>query len=388
MGIFGPPNLEKLKEENNIGGLIKALSHKDKNIRTKAANILGHIRDSSAIEALKNLLQDHEETVRAAAQQAVTNIEEGKKRAEEEHRKKLEEQIVRKLSGVSEDEKISNAIELLKTQDLETRIVTASLLAKLGIEAVGVWYELANTLGDEHEEMRFSAAKAFWELEGVDYAIRSLRDEYNSPEHMKKKDAIKGIYALKKTSDNALTFYGLIKTNWEECPTHEMELQRLIDADGIGEANRIVFELVESPNPWVRVRISPIAIKLGCTDDNSRAWIAIAKLLADEIEEVRQAAAVSFWLREKEFVPTVKKPFSPVVLAISSLQSHFKTGGLNRTQVARAIINLVDTTPRDPFVESVRPLVVKYLNQGSWSEILGWEEIKSEMLKRGHFILF
>ena len=49
MGIlenfFGPPNIEKLKEKRDVKGLIKALSHKEWNIRRDAAKALGELND-------------------------------------------------------------------------------------------------------------------------------------------------------------------------------------------------------------------------------------------------------------------------------------------------------------------------------------------------------
>ena len=38
MGLFGPPNIEKLKEKKNVKGLIKALNYrKDDDVRRGAA---------------------------------------------------------------------------------------------------------------------------------------------------------------------------------------------------------------------------------------------------------------------------------------------------------------------------------------------------------------
>ena len=40
MPLFGPPNIEKLKEKRDVEGLIKALRHKDAKIRCDAAEAL------------------------------------------------------------------------------------------------------------------------------------------------------------------------------------------------------------------------------------------------------------------------------------------------------------------------------------------------------------
>lgn len=118
------------------------------------------------------------------------------------------------LSDASD--KVKTAMELLKYGNYEVRGAVASEVARLGIRAVGVWFELANTLGDPFEEVRMRSAKAFWKLEGVDYAIRSLRDEYENPAHMRKEDALKGIRALRETADDESAFETLFKENWED----------------------------------------------------------------------------------------------------------------------------------------------------------------------------
>ena len=64
MGIFGPPNIEKLKTRKNIKGLIKALKDKDENVRYYAAKALGWIGDSRAVEPLIEILRDEEKWVR------------------------------------------------------------------------------------------------------------------------------------------------------------------------------------------------------------------------------------------------------------------------------------------------------------------------------------
>lgn len=57
MGIFGPPNIEKLKSNGNIERLIKALGYKDENIREAAINALagmGEVAISPLIQALND----------------------------------------------------------------------------------------------------------------------------------------------------------------------------------------------------------------------------------------------------------------------------------------------------------------------------------------------
>ena len=54
------PNIEKLTKNHDTEGLIKALSHKDENIRREAAIALGEYKEESVVEALITALQNTE----------------------------------------------------------------------------------------------------------------------------------------------------------------------------------------------------------------------------------------------------------------------------------------------------------------------------------------
>ncbi len=61
MGIFGPPDVNKLAEKGDLPGLIKALSYrKDLQIRIDACKALSKIRDARIVEPLISALQDEE----------------------------------------------------------------------------------------------------------------------------------------------------------------------------------------------------------------------------------------------------------------------------------------------------------------------------------------
>ena len=45
MWPFGTPNIEKLKEQGDIKGLVKALSHRKKSVRDAAASALAEFED-------------------------------------------------------------------------------------------------------------------------------------------------------------------------------------------------------------------------------------------------------------------------------------------------------------------------------------------------------
>ena len=75
MGLFGPPNIEKMKVKRNVKGLIKALGYqKDKLIRQHAAEALGFIGDTHAIEPLIATLKDNDRWVRDEAADALNKL--------------------------------------------------------------------------------------------------------------------------------------------------------------------------------------------------------------------------------------------------------------------------------------------------------------------------
>lgn len=61
MALFGPPNVDKMKEKKDVQGLVKALGYeKDNGIRESAARALGEIGDKRAVEALIDVLNDRD----------------------------------------------------------------------------------------------------------------------------------------------------------------------------------------------------------------------------------------------------------------------------------------------------------------------------------------
>lgn len=77
MSLFGPPNIDKLKSEGNIKGLIKALQYKKTvGIRQKAAYALGElaVQAAPAVDQLIICLSDESHYVRSAAAHALGHI--------------------------------------------------------------------------------------------------------------------------------------------------------------------------------------------------------------------------------------------------------------------------------------------------------------------------
>jgi HEAT repeat protein len=68
MGLFGPPDVKKLKAKHDVHSLIKALSYeKDDRIRVSAARALGDLKDVRTVKPLTTALKDNSEVVRRTA---------------------------------------------------------------------------------------------------------------------------------------------------------------------------------------------------------------------------------------------------------------------------------------------------------------------------------
>ena len=75
MGLFGPPNIEKMKAKRDVQGLIEALGYqKDASIRSAAARALGELKDVQAVEPLIATLKDSDSKVSELAAEALGKI--------------------------------------------------------------------------------------------------------------------------------------------------------------------------------------------------------------------------------------------------------------------------------------------------------------------------
>jgi hypothetical protein len=73
MGLF-KPNVMKLYRKNNVVGLIKAVSHKDTDVRLQSIHFIEKLKDARAVPALVAALRDAERRVRDAAVYALGEI--------------------------------------------------------------------------------------------------------------------------------------------------------------------------------------------------------------------------------------------------------------------------------------------------------------------------
>jgi len=68
MDIFGKkPNVEKIRVNKDVEGLIRTLKYEDKDVRWETAVALGNIRDGRAVEPLLRVLDDTHNNAAATA---------------------------------------------------------------------------------------------------------------------------------------------------------------------------------------------------------------------------------------------------------------------------------------------------------------------------------
>lgn len=136
-GLFGPPDVEKLKEKENIQGLIKALKYEDSSdIRRDAALALGDLGDPQAVEPLIILLKDMDKRwCKWAAAEALGKI--GDDRAVEPLIDALKVDRVRKqtataLGEIGDPRALEPLIAALEDKDFKVRRAAVQALGKIG----------------------------------------------------------------------------------------------------------------------------------------------------------------------------------------------------------------------------------------------------------------
>jgi len=120
--------------------------------------------------------------------------------------------------AVTEEDKMRRIVNALKYGDSKNRKSMISEVVDSEIHTVDVLYELANLLGDAHEDVRLKAGETFWQLKGVDYAIHTLRDEYVSPVYLSREDVLLGLGVLKGAAVEEASIKKLLDEKWQNCP--------------------------------------------------------------------------------------------------------------------------------------------------------------------------
>ena len=140
MGLFGPPDIKKLKAEENIKGLIKALKYKKSiDIPEKAAKALGKIGDKEAVKPLikalkkKKLYYDFKKThvMFKMGELGIGSVEQSDKFG------RIRVAAATALGAIKDTRAIDPLIDLLNDEITEVRKATEKALVNFGEKACG-----------------------------------------------------------------------------------------------------------------------------------------------------------------------------------------------------------------------------------------------------------
>jgi len=301
MSLFGPPNIEKLKQKHDFKGLIKALEfQKDYYIRRTAAKALGDLGDSCAVEPLLLVMRDREERVRQAAAEALGKL--GDARA------------------------FQPLVAALKDQDRDVCLAASNALVRFGDAAVE---SLVAELNDGTPVVRLMAIDALAKIGGA-RALPSFVTALKDPD----KD-------VRLAASNALVSIGgpaveLLMA--ESTNTNSVVRQLVIEALAkIGDARavRSFVAALNDPDREVRLEASGALVKIGAP-----AIDGLIDTLGDPHEEVRLAAVE---VLRQIGAPTVK----PLIAASDSPNEFVR-------QLASEMLEKIRDVKVKPLLEKLR----------------------------------
>jgi HEAT repeat protein len=208
--------------------LIEVLKDKNPGVRKSVVDALGQIADSSVVEPLISAFRDKSRTVRRSAVDALALISKDLTVDALIEALKSNDELVRRnavytLGKIGDDRAMEPLFETLKDNRKEVKAEAASEIARLGIRSDKICVELVKKLADENEEVRLKSAKALWRLNAIDFAIRSIRDEYKNRVKMSKEGALCELIVLEETADYTSIFEKLLAENWPNCKISLLE---------------------------------------------------------------------------------------------------------------------------------------------------------------------
>ena len=183
MGLFGPPNIEKMTAKRDVEGLIKALGHqKDVSVRKAAVIALGEIQDARVVEPLIAALKDSDKDVRGQAAIWLGGIKDARAvepliTALKDSDKDVRGHVVVALGEIEDARAVEPLIATLNDSDRKVRKLAAIWLGK--IKDTRAVEPLIAALKDSDKDVRRQAAIALGEIKdtrAVEPLVAALMD--------------------------------------------------------------------------------------------------------------------------------------------------------------------------------------------------------------------
>jgi hypothetical protein len=314
VGLFGPPDVDKLAAKGKVDGLIKALAHEDPKVREQAARALGDIGDPRATEPLIAATRDEKRQVADSAMWALGGVDdlravealvplacEGKERA------------AWALGRIG-----APAVEpLLAALDRGSLYARKRMIRQLGkIGDVRAVEPLIAMLGDRNAS---DARDALVELgdPAVEHLVKLLR----SPEESRRSLASSALQELRwaPVGPDEAAFWIARK-----------DVERIEEIDA-GVAGELLIEAADwnwAPGDWpVTMRIAHLLLRPeAASGEGSRAWAreqldAGAEHCAEELDRVFNHPVNSYAASDKRYRPMFGDYAALIIQAASFTQS-------------------------------------------------------------------
>jgi len=311
--VFGPPDIDKLRQKRRVGRLIKALSYrKDEGVRERAARALGEVADARAVIPLLQAVTDTSNQVRVAAIWALGEIRDPQpvealialleaeagelsrasaialgKIATPEALKALIERLTSEdealRSAAQEGLKLAGAqavpelVSALEEASAEQGVLLAETLSQLGAEAQNALTELSKS---QQAKMRALAAQALAHIE-PEVAVAALVPLLTDQDTTVRRAASATLISLGNAAAERLTPL----LDLEEDTALRRELVQVLGEIGDSSATDAIDNLLDAPDPLTRRLAAQALARIG----DRRATMRIATLLRDEDWVTRQA---------------------------------------------------------------------------------------------------
>lgn len=325
------PNIDELKGNKDVEGLINALEDSDELVRGNAAGALGRIGDRRAVLPLINALEDSDEYVRKWAATALGDI--GDKRAVESLINALEDkdEDVRKwavyaLDRIGDKRAVEPLINALGDKDEDVRVKAASALDSIGDKRAVK--SLINALGDENKGVRVMAAGALGSIGDKKAVVPLIKALGDSTNHDLRQQAS---YALAKIGWDKRAVDPLINA-LEDSNVHVRRNAAKALAE-IGDERAVVpfINALEDSNGYVRMWAAYALGRIG----DARAIPALEKATSDTDADVRKYAKIALdeikssdgykeYLRQQE----LEKETSAFISSLESEITQLKSSGV------------------------------------------------------------
>jgi HEAT repeat protein len=374
MALFGPPNIEKLKANRDINGLIKALSYKKESIEYKhtqvreaAAQALGEIGDPRAINALIAALPD--KSIRPAVVEALGKFKDAS----------ILEPLVNALKDTNQavTGAAASALGRLSTRPqndaLRTRAVqllivalkdSSSAVRSQAAELLGTLHSphsvepLVATLKDSIGSVRISAARALGligDSRGILPLINAFRVNKIGSEHEAVKDAL--ITIGSPAVDPLITALSDVDVDVRQPVVHV--LAQLGDPRSI----QPLIESLHDSNIYVRKDAAEALDRLGWRPaaDRNGAWYWIARQEWDQCIQVGTPALgpliavlgdVDHRVRDRAVEALIQLGDARAVEPLIDLMGD--SNGLVRISAAEVLGKLGDNRAVDPLIVALK----------------------------------